>query len=314
MTYCCCRRARPACLRPWRTYKGHPFVTWWIFGTVLFLVALPIAVTMKPERGRAAPVPGLPVLDPAPGGRARSARATCPPLRPRRRSVAPAVGRPLGLGRICPDLVVAGQAALLELPRPGSAILARPAEAAVRRRLPGRRRARWSHTSGCTPQVCVSCCRRCQAQRLVLVELVPAPRKSRVREPAGAAVGHARRQSCASRPSLFPGRPGRRTGAACSPSSRARAARRARSASTRRRRTPRPTTPAVWSSSMSHSARKRTSSDVCVPGRVRPLGGAGSSAASAALTSSSCAASRSAHSCTNAWCTVGASARSTMVP
>ena len=29
--------------------KGHPFITWWIFGTVLFLVALPIAVVMRPN-------------------------------------------------------------------------------------------------------------------------------------------------------------------------------------------------------------------------------------------------------------------------
>lgn len=29
--------------------KGHPFVTWWIFGAVLFIVALPIALVMKPN-------------------------------------------------------------------------------------------------------------------------------------------------------------------------------------------------------------------------------------------------------------------------
>ena len=29
--------------------KGHSFVLWWFFGTLLFIVALPVALLMKPN-------------------------------------------------------------------------------------------------------------------------------------------------------------------------------------------------------------------------------------------------------------------------
>ena len=28
--------------------KGHNFVSWWIFGALLFIIALPMAITLKP--------------------------------------------------------------------------------------------------------------------------------------------------------------------------------------------------------------------------------------------------------------------------
>jgi len=32
--------------------KGYNFLTWWIFGALLFLLALPLALMMKPDGGR----------------------------------------------------------------------------------------------------------------------------------------------------------------------------------------------------------------------------------------------------------------------
>jgi hypothetical protein len=32
--------------------KGHSFVTWWIFGALLFIVALPMAIFAKDKRAR----------------------------------------------------------------------------------------------------------------------------------------------------------------------------------------------------------------------------------------------------------------------
>ena len=29
--------------------KGHSFIFWWIFGTFIFIVALPVAILMKPD-------------------------------------------------------------------------------------------------------------------------------------------------------------------------------------------------------------------------------------------------------------------------